>query len=305
MRELASWFHFVVCVASLTACGAVKSEGPCSSPGAPANLGDACNTCGGTIQCDGSCSPAAPSSFGLPCNDCGGTTQCDGSCSSTCPPCGGPGERCCASGCTTGGCQNGTCPVFGGIYQETDLGCPPCAPNPYAGGSCACAPGFVESETQVVQNYCNGNRFGSRLHLCAAPVFLPTSDWAGAYHVIDPCGGPPSCLTPNPYTGACGCPIGTTAINMRTTTGGCGGTIGSVLTYCWNPSAPRSGYSGSFQDQVVLDGAGQPMTVCRVPNPATGDCTCPAGVTQIENHVIADWDGPLRDARVIHCGRAP
>jgi hypothetical protein len=81
--------------------------------------------------------------------------------------------------------------------------------------------------------------------------------------------------------------------------------VNPTLTYCWNPNAPRSGYSGSFQDQVITNGTGQSSIVCRVPNPATGDCTCPAGVAEIENHVVADWDVTPQDARIIHCGRAP
>ena len=49
---------------------------PCAS-----NLGQPCGSCGGTVQCNGTCSTVTPPKFGEPCGSCGGTVTCNSSCS--------------------------------------------------------------------------------------------------------------------------------------------------------------------------------------------------------------------------------
>ncbi len=62
--------------------GRVQCDGSCSVY-TPGDFGQACGSCGGTTLCDGSCSIYTPGDFGQACG-CGGTTQCDGLCTSLC-----------------------------------------------------------------------------------------------------------------------------------------------------------------------------------------------------------------------------
>jgi hypothetical protein len=84
--------------------GTVQCDGTCSIPNPP-NLGAACGSCGGTIQCNGACSIPTPSNLGRTCGSCGGTIQCNGACSIPTPtglgqPCGGGnGRRQCDGSC--------------------------------------------------------------------------------------------------------------------------------------------------------------------------------------------------------------
>ena len=75
------------CAASFgTSCGScggvVQCDGSCTIP-TPADYGTACGSCGGTVQCDSSCNVQTPADLGQSCG-CGGAVQCDGSCSSSC-----------------------------------------------------------------------------------------------------------------------------------------------------------------------------------------------------------------------------
>lgn len=64
--------------------GKVQCNGSCSVA-TPANFGQSCGNCGGTVRCDGTCSVATPASYGQACGNCGGTVQCDGTCSVATP----------------------------------------------------------------------------------------------------------------------------------------------------------------------------------------------------------------------------
>lgn len=69
-------------------------------PGSASSAGQMCGSCGGNVQCDGSCSVATPGNFGQACG-CGGTVLCNGTCSiGPCPP---------PPGTATGGCASGVC----------------------------------------------------------------------------------------------------------------------------------------------------------------------------------------------------
>jgi hypothetical protein len=52
----------------------------CAKPEAE-ELGEPCGSCGGTIQCDGTCSATTPDDFGASCGSCEGKIRCDGTCS--------------------------------------------------------------------------------------------------------------------------------------------------------------------------------------------------------------------------------
>ncbi len=48
---------------------------------ASASYANLCGSCGGSVECDGTCSASLPLDLGAPCGECGGVVQCDGSCS--------------------------------------------------------------------------------------------------------------------------------------------------------------------------------------------------------------------------------
>jgi hypothetical protein len=82
------------------------------------------------------------------------------------------------------------------------------------------------------------------------------------------------CRSPNPYTGVCGCPGGSTPIVMRALVDTpCATLIGSTIVMCAQLGAPVTAFGGAFQlDDAVPGGVG-----CRAANPRTGGCSCPGG----------------------------
>ena len=76
--------------------GSIGCDGTCRGGGTPNGYGQSCGSCGGVVQCGGTCSISTPSNYGESCGDFGGTIVCDGTCS---------GEGVCSSGETQ--CLNG------------------------------------------------------------------------------------------------------------------------------------------------------------------------------------------------------
>ncbi|MEJ7596670.1 MAG: membrane dipeptidase [Kofleriaceae bacterium] len=65
----------------------VMWERAVGNTGCDAAAGQACGSCGGTVQCNGTCSAVTPPSYGQACGSCGGTITCNSTCSieeSTC-----------------------------------------------------------------------------------------------------------------------------------------------------------------------------------------------------------------------------
>jgi len=123
-----------------------------TAPPNPGNLGNSCGSCGGHINCAGSCDVATPGNYNQACGSCGGHITCSGSCSvatpgnygNSCGSCGGHIN--CAGSCdvTTPGNYGNSCGSCGGTYT--------------CSGSCSIAtPGNYN-------NLCNGpaNACGSR-----------------------------------------------------------------------------------------------------------------------------------------------
>jgi hypothetical protein len=113
-------------------------------PGSPSSAGQACGSCGGRVQCDGSCSVATPVGFGQVCGSCGGRILCDGSCSVATPV--GFGQACGCGGTVlcSGSCSKTLCPTgqqcSGGLCKVVSPPPPPsgCLPagSDCAGGTC-------------------------------------------------------------------------------------------------------------------------------------------------------------------------
>jgi hypothetical protein len=203
------------------------------------------------------------------------------------------------------GCPAGTvsfagqCASFLGAYEVNDPGCTMCsAANPYGGG-CGCIPGVDGAQMLRVITDCPGAgiEHGSVIGLCQTPTYAPTSDWAGAYQLDDPVDCNRGCRSPNLYTGACSCPLGTTAIALRTLvdascSDGHVAVLGSQIVFCLPPGAASATFGGAYQQDDTQ--------ACRTANPKTGSCSCPAGLSASSLRTVID--GPF-GAHVFVCGR--
>jgi hypothetical protein len=217
--------------------------------------------------------------------------------SSNCSAC---GSACAQPANSTASCALGTCGFacwggftklgnqcanFGGAYAVSDPGCPSCATPDAIGGACGCPAGFAASVTARLINDCSGLH-GAQLAFCTAPGTAGSGDWAGAYELDDAVACSLGCRAPNPNTGACSCPAGATPIALRTLVdGSCAGDLhGATLTLCLNQAVPTTTFGGAYQkDDAVPGGSG-----CRVANPKTSACSCPAGTTARDYRTVAD-----------------
>jgi hypothetical protein len=191
----------------------------------------------------------------------------------------------CGFSCWGGFTKLGTqCASFGGAYAVSDPGCPSCATPDAIGGTCGCPAGFAVSVTARLINDCS-SLHGAQLAFCTAPGTAGSGDWAGAYELDDAVACSLGCRAPNPNTGACSCPAGATPIALRTLVDGtCGDLHGATLTLCLNQAAPTTTFGGAYQkDDAVSGGSG-----CRVANPKTSACSCPAGTTARDYRTVAD-----------------
>jgi len=252
-----------------------------------------CGACGNACPFGSMSSPTCTDSrCGLSCvygwSDCDGdpssgcetgtltdTTNCGG-CGVTCPgitngyaTCPGTGH--CSATCNSGYVLWGSvCAAFGGAWETNDCGL--CStPNPFTSpAGCSCPLGFATSAGMRIVNDCpaDGRYLWAMVYFCYAPVWSGTADFAGTYQRHDPSAGG-GCVIVNPYTGACSCPAGTAAIELRAETADFHGTSIGV---CRNPSAAVTTFAGAYE-------VGDVGWVCLVANPATGGCSCPSGIT--------------------------
>ncbi len=82
---------------------AACSSGVCAT--CVSNINQACGSCNGVVECDGTCSIATPPNFGASCGSCGGVVICGGGCSVATPP--NLGAQCTGLHCTCGGNATG------------------------------------------------------------------------------------------------------------------------------------------------------------------------------------------------------
>jgi hypothetical protein len=190
------------------------------------------------------------------------------------PACGVVGRACCGgNACESGACLRGICAAFGGVHGRTDVCMPECrVRNGYTAG-CSCPFGFRELRVPTMMQLCDGASMGTGALALCRPERDAVGDLAGVYVTASPlgsCAG--GCAIPDEISGACECPVGTTAIELDTAFAGTCGTQSAKLVLCAAISAPVTTFGGAFQRGI--DAA------CRVPNPRTGDCSCPAGATE-------------------------
>jgi len=195
----------------------------------------------------------------------------------------------CSSACADGFAEAGAgCTNFLGAHEAYPQECLGCNVGNPQSGDCSC-PGGSSPLSLHVQSDCPGVAMRSKtlIDLCVTDGVSAQSDFGGAYQIDDAegwCGATAGCRVGNPMAdGACACPEGFEAIALRSIVRlPCDGSeVGTQIVICANPDAPPSGLSGAYQ----LDDF-EPS--CRVPNPWTGDCTCPAATTDQTYRVMVD-----------------
>ena len=211
-------------------------------------------------------------------------------------------EGACAASCVDGFADAGDgCTIFLGAHEAFPQECVGCnVQNPHS-GDCAC-PGDTSTLSLHVQSDCPGVPMRSKtlLDLCVTPGVTPESDFGGAYQVDDAegwCGATASCRVGNPMAeGACACPEGFDPIVLRSIVRlPCDGSEkGTQIVICANPDASSTGFFGAYQRDDL-------EPTCRVTNPWTGDCSCPAASTDHTYRVMVDGAAGLYGSTLHLC----
>jgi hypothetical protein len=194
------------------------------------------------------------------------------------------------------GCKN-----FFGAHESYPAECAACSTANLLTGDCSC-PSPSSELTLAVQSDCPGvpMRFGTSLRLCTTTSLSPSSDFGGVYQVDDLpgwCGAVAQCRVGNPLTGgACGCPAGFDAIAVRSIARlPCdNGEAGTQIVFCGNKNVPIQTFGGVFQVDDV-------DPTCRVANPWTGGCSCPANTTEQVFRVMVDGPAGLYGSTLRMC----
>lgn len=194
------------------------------------------------------------------------------------------------------GCKN-----FFGAHESYPAECSGCATANLATGDCSCASPSSEL-VLAVQSDCPGvpMRFATKLRLCTTSSVSMTSDFGGAYQVDDIaglCNATAQCRVGNPMAGgACACPAGFDPIATRSIIRlPCDGTeTGTQIMFCANKNAPLQTFGGVFQVDDVAPN-------CRVANPWTSACSCPANTKEQVFRVMVDGAAGLYGSTLRLC----
>ncbi|MBK9262142.1 MAG: hypothetical protein IPM54_20355 [Polyangiaceae bacterium] len=248
-----------------------------------------------------------------------GEDLCDGKCvrvEDNAAHCGACNNACAAGPDGPGSCSNGKCVYtcngalvedptncknFFGAHESYPAECAGCStPNPLT-GSCSC-PSPSSELSLAVQSDCPGvpMRSATKLRLCATTSLPSTSDFGGAYQVDDApgwCGANAQCRVGNPLAGGgCARPSGFDPIAVRSIIRlPCdNGEVGTQIIFCGNKNVPLKTFGGVFQVDDL-----EPK--CRVANPWTGGCSCPANTTEQVFRVMVDGPGGLYGSTLRMC----
>lgn len=225
-------------------------------------------------------------------------------------PCAGDGtsegacvDGACVSSCAAGFADDGgTCKNFFAAFEEWPAECAGCAnPNPYS-GACGC-PASTSPLPLHVQSDCPGvpMRSATTLELCVTSGVAASSDFGGAYELDDFdgwCGATARCRVANPMAGdTCACPAGfddVIALRSIIRLPCDGAEAGNTIFLCGNKDAPLASFGGAYQYDDF-----EPN--CRVANPWTGACSCPAGTTDRVYRVMVDGGAGLYGSTIHLC----
>lgn len=230
---------------------------------------------------------------------CGG---CDQPCAA-----GDGGEADCVNGECTSDCAAGFAPVgeactnFVGAHEIYPSDCAGCATPNGVTNACSC-PGGTSPLALAVQSDCPGvpMRAATTLSLCHTSGLGDASEFGGAYQIDDiagQCGATASCRMGNPLAGgACACPAGYQGIETRSIIRlPCnGGETGTRIVLCNKNDAPIVSFGGAYQYDDL-----EPR--CRVANPRTGACSCPAGTNDRVYRVMVDGGAGLYGSTLHLC----
>lgn len=194
------------------------------------------------------------------------------------------------------GCKN-----FFGAHESYPAECPGCATANATTGDCSC-PSPSSELVLAVQSDCPGipMRSATKLRLCTTSSVPSSSDFGGAYQVDDLpgwCGSAASCRVGNPMAGgACACPAGFDPIAVRSIIRlPCdNGEAGTQIVFCGNKNVPLQTFGGAFQVDDVAP-------ACRVANPWTGGCSCPANTKEQVFRVMVDGGAGLYGSTLRMC----
>ncbi len=295
---------------SIASAGCAQGDGVSVGGGSSAGGGDGSGASGGgaattgtshgcfstELDCGGVCVDPLTSE-----NHCGG---CDQPCASGANQTATCVDGQCATACAAGLVPDaGACKSFLGAHESYPNDCPGCATANPVSATCGCPAGSTDLDL-AVQSDCPGvpMRAATALRMCVAAATSADSDFGGAYQMDDLaglCGATAQCRVGNPMAGgACTCPAGfPDVVGLRSIIRlPCDGTeTGSQIFVCGNKAAPYAGYAGAFQ----LDDF---APACRVANPWTGDCSCPAGTSDRVYRVMVDGAMGLYGSTLHLCG---
>ena len=207
-----------------------------------------------------------------------------------------------ASACKAGVCTaNGSCTTYGGAFEGSDPGAPACPDTNRYTQSCGCPTGFHPTTLRTINDSNSAIgviQWGGNIGACIPDMyFIDTSEFGGVFEDDDPVPGR-GCRVPS-VAGACTCRK-TRGDQFRTLVDiAPGQIIGSHVSFC-RSCRPTTTYGGAFQnDDPVPGGAG-----CRVPNPATGACTCPPNFAGQGLRVEVDGTNSFMGSTIVLCGDA-
>lgn len=202
--------------------------------------------------------------------------------------------------------------------------CPICGWANSATGACACPAGAEFIQYISVINDCHPSIFRpAAIGMCSPGSIGPNASFGGAYQTRDVSklrvGGPPPrnngardqgpvCYSPNRFTDNCSCPASMIGLSFRALaplnfpSDGASEFEGSVVTICTRLQAPTDGaLLGAYQTDDLSVTIGDS---CRVPNPLTGACSCPAGAAAQPLRVIVDSPA-IMGSYIVLCYQGP
>jgi hypothetical protein len=276
---------------------------------------------GGAGTGGGGAGGASISSSGSMPDDClAPEAACDGECvnlDESLDHCGACDNPCTATADRTGQCVDGGCVYTcnAGFVEEQGhcknlLGAHEAFPNECSGcleanphtSACSC-PSTSSVLSLAAQSDCPmvPLRSPTGINLCVTPGVSEQSDFGGAYQVDDGngwCGATGQCRIGNPLAGgACACPPGlddTIAVRSIIRRPCDNLEMGSFMVLCGNKDVPIRSFGGAFQSDDY-------PPWCRVVNPWTGDCSCPAGTTDQVFRIMVDGDPGLHGGHLHLC----
>lgn len=229
--------------------------------------------------------------------------------------CGRFGQACCpGESCRNGGCLDGVCVAFGGVYAFGGLDGACTAGNPLNRNRCQCPAGFRDHPLEDVDfDAVDGLGVFHSVYVCAPEADAPAADLRGAFAVAsdpDGAGCPDGCRL-GPLQPGCACPEGTSALTFEGVRQDLRGidACPRSITLC-SGAFPLS-FGGAYRlwrPQSVACQEIQGAALC-VPNPQTGDCSCPDGFDGAAIGMMAPH--PTRGAPfychsdVVVCGTRP